>query len=84
VLRLDPLAREFVFTAFFAILNCLEPTSFIMRWLAAFDLFLGYVNVTFTLVGKASSFTHELSFFSFLSIHRAQQQHSKCIPEVRS
>jgi len=30
-----------------------------------------------TLVGKASSFTHELSFLSFLSIHRAQQPRSK-------
>jgi len=26
-----------------------------------------------TLVGKALSFTHELSFLSFLSIHRTQQ-----------
>jgi len=29
-----------------------------------------------TLVGKALSFTYELSFLSFLSIHRAQQPRS--------
>jgi len=29
------------------------------------------------LVGKALSFTHELSFFLFLSIHRAQQPRSR-------